>query len=137
MSDARETIQQMIRLWNDRDPAWPDQFDEDAEITAANFKMSGPEAARTFRSLWQDAFPNCQVRTLGIYQDGDVAVLEAVFEGTHTGTLNLPEQSPIEATNQKVSIPFTQVHTVRNGRVRRLTGYFDSAAMMSQLGLGG
>jgi ketosteroid isomerase-like protein len=74
---------------------------------------------------------------VGIYQDGDVAVLEAVFEGTHTGALNVPEQSPLEATNQKVSIPFTQVHTVRNGKVKSLTGYFDSAALMSQLGVGG
>lgn len=136
MDEAREIIDRGVRLWNDRDPAYMDLFTHDAELSIPSFKGSGAEAVRTFYSVWQNAFPDNQVRPVGIYQDGDVGILQGVFEGTHTGALNIPEQSSIEATNQKVSVPFAQIYTVRNGKVKSLTGYFDPAGLMSQLGIG-
>jgi hypothetical protein len=42
--------------------------------------------AEQFYALWQDAFPDTQVRSVMLAEDGDIGVLEALFEGTRTGT---------------------------------------------------
>jgi ketosteroid isomerase-like protein len=74
---------------------------------------------------------------IATHEDGDTLIQEAIFEGTHTGTFNVPEQSPIEATNNKVSLPYTAIITVQDGQIQRFALYFDRAELMSQLGVGG
>jgi predicted ester cyclase len=138
MGGPREILERAISVWNGHDiSGWVEQFADDAEFSGPNFKISGSEAAQMFYSVWHDAFPDNQVRSVAIYEDGDTVILQGVFEGTHTGTFGIPEQSPIEATNQKVSIPFAQINTVRNGKVKGLTGFFDLGGLMSQLRAGG
>jgi predicted ester cyclase len=137
MGDAREAGERMPRLWNGHDiSGWTDLF-ADAELSGPGLKGSGAETARTFYSVWQDAFPDTQVRVRGLYEDGDTVIQEAIFEGTHTGTFNVPGRSPIEATNKKVSLPYTAIATVQNGKVQRFTLYFDRAELMSQLDVDG
>jgi predicted ester cyclase len=137
MGDARETGERLVRLWNDHDPAWSDVFIDNAELRGPGFKCSGSEAGRVVYSPWQDAFPDTQARVIATHEDGDTLIQEAIFEGTHTGTFNVPEQSPIEATNNKVSLPYTAIITVQDGQIQRFALYFDRAELMSQLGVGG
>jgi hypothetical protein len=106
MGDARETGERLLRLWNDHDPAWSDLFVENAELIGPGFKSSGSEAARVIYSPWQDAFPDTHARINDAHEDGDTVIQEAVFEGTHAGTFAIPEQPAIEATNNKVSLPY-------------------------------
>jgi predicted ester cyclase len=137
MSEAREIVDRMIRSWNDHDPAWMDNFSDDAELSAPGIEGSGSEPIRTIYSLWQDAFADVHVRPVAIYVDGDSFSLRAVIEGTHTGTFNAPGLAPIEATNRKISVPFANIATVRNGKVNSLAIYIDRAEVMAQLGVGG
>jgi predicted ester cyclase len=95
---------------------------------------SGLEAVAMFYALRQDAFPDNQVRTVAVFEDGSTGVLQAVFEGTHTATLNAPGQ-PIAATGKRVSLPFVNVSSLTEGKVAAFTLYFDRAELMAQLGL--
>jgi predicted ester cyclase len=88
-------------------------------------------------SLWKEAFPDNQSRVTSTYVEGDTVVQQAVFEGTHTGTFNAPEQAPIEATNKKLALRHVNICTVRNGKVKSWALYFDRADLMDQLGAGG
>jgi hypothetical protein len=49
--------------------------------------------AKTMYHIWQDAFPDNQLKTLQIADGENVVVLEGVFEGTHTATLAAPGRS--------------------------------------------
>jgi len=137
MGDPREVIERAVRVWNDHDNSgWLEQFTDDAELSGPNFKASGSEAARMFYSVWKDAFPDNQVRVVAIYEDGDIGVIQGILEGTHTGTFNAPDQSPLEATNKKVALPYVNVITARNGKIKSLVGYFDLGGLTSQLRAG-
>ena len=76
-------------------------------------------------------------RVQATYLDGDTAIQQAVFEGTHTGSFNVPEQPPIGATNKKVHLPFVNILTTREGKVSSWLLYFDRAELLAQLGVGG
>jgi steroid delta-isomerase-like uncharacterized protein len=138
MSEAREVLDRAIRLWNDHDySGWMELFSDDVELSAPGFEGSGSEALRMTCSLWKDAFPDNQSRVTSTYVEGDTVVQQAVFEGTHTGTFNAPEQAPIEATNKKLALRHVNICTVRNGKVKSWALYFDRADLMDQLGAGG
>lgn len=69
--------------------------------------------ARTFYRIWQDAFPDNQLKTLQIIDGEDAVVLEGVFEGTaaidaHGGS--------ISATGKRVAVPFVSVLGVSGDR---------------------
>jgi ketosteroid isomerase-like protein len=109
MSEAREILDRAIRLWNDHgNRNWVDLFSDDAKLTAPGFEGSGSEAVRRSYSLWQDAFPDCNARIKSTYVDGDTVIQQAIFEGTHTGTLNAPEQAPLDCHQQEGILPIRQ-----------------------------
>ncbi len=87
-----------------------------------------------FYSIWQDAFPDNQVRVGVIFEDDDTAILQADFVGTHTETMNTPDQS-IPATGKRVSIPFVTLSKYDRGKVVNFALYFDRAELLGQLGL--
>ena len=136
MGTAGDLLGANIRAWNDHNEAsWIDQFSPDAMFRGpGGVSGSGTEMARTFYHLWQDAFPDNQVRIVRIVNGDDVAVLEAVFEGTQTGALNAPAGS-IPATGKRVAIPFVTLQDFANDRFTTFALYFDQMELLTQLGL--
>ena len=136
MGEARTLTEHYVKVWNDHDATgWLDSFGADAELVApGGVSGSGAEMVNMFYALWQDAFPDNQVRVVTIVEEGDMSVLEAVFEGTHTGTLNAPGQS-IPATGKRVSVPFVNVSKIDGGKLANFALYFDQAELLGQLGL--
>jgi ketosteroid isomerase-like protein len=65
---------------------------------------------------------------------GELAVQEARFTGTHTGTLRAPS-GDIPATGRSVDLRYVGVQSVENGRVASFHLYFDQAELLTQLGL--
>jgi predicted ester cyclase len=133
---ARDLLEANVRTWNDHDEAsWVDQFSSDATFRGpGGMSGSGTEMARTFYHIWQDGFPDNQVRIVRIVDGGDAAVLEAVFEGTQTNALNAPGGS-IPATGKRVAIPFVTVQGFANDRFTTFALYFDQMELVTQLGL--
>jgi predicted ester cyclase len=136
MGSARTLEEENVRVWNDHDEAsWVNHFRPDATFSApGGVSGSGTEMARTFFHIWQDAFPDNQVKTARVVDGGDVVVLEAVFEGTHTAALDAPGGS-IPATGRRAAIPFVTVSGVADDRFTSLALYFDQIDLLTQLGL--
>ena len=136
MGTVRGLQEAHVKAWNDHDEAsWVETFSPGATLNGpGGVQGSGTDMVKTFYHLWQDAFPDNQARTVRIVDSGDAATLEAVFEGTHTGTLNAPGGA-IPATGKRVALPFVTVAAVADDRFTSFALYFDQMELLSQLGL--
>jgi steroid delta-isomerase-like uncharacterized protein len=135
MGEARAVQEQNTRHWNAHDPAaWVGDFSPDAKIVGPGAGGSGTEMVKTFYSIWQDAFPDNEVEVINIFEDGGTTILQAEFHGTHTETMNAPDQT-IPATGRRVNIPFVTIDRVDGGKIKEFTLYFDRAELLGQLGL--
>jgi predicted ester cyclase len=136
MGDARAVIEQLLQLWNAHDrEGTAALWDGSGEIEAPRGqKLSGVDGWREIYDIWTDGFPDNAVRDVVVRGAGDLAVQEAHFTGTHTGTLRAPT-GDIPPTGRKVDIRYTCVHSVEGGRITSMHLYFDQAEMLIQLGL--
>ena len=135
MSEARTVQDQNIQHWNAHDSAaWVGDFSADAKVVGPGAAGTGTEMVKAFYSIWQDAFPDNEVRVNHIFEDGGTTILQAEFQGTHTQTMNAPDQT-IPATGRRVSIPFVTVDRIDGGKIAEFTLYFDRAELLGQLGL--
>src|SRR3712207_1028212 len=117
MGEARARLEQNVQHWNAHDSAaWVGDFSPDAQIVGPGASGLGTEMVRTFYSIWQDAFPNNEVRVTDIFEDGAAAILQAEFRGTQTETMNAPEQT-IPATGKRVNIPFVTINRFDGGKI--------------------
>ena len=136
LGETKKFIEKSVDVWNAHDKArWTSDVAEDCEFKVpGGITGTGRELRDMLFSMWTDAFPNNRIAPSGIGEDGEYAILEAVFEGTHTGTLNAPT-GPIPATGKKISVPFVTTSTVKNGSYKTFHLYFDQVELMTQLGL--
>lgn len=137
MDDIKSLVTRSYDTWNahDRD-GWLACFNDDAEFKGpGGLAAQGPDAGRMFWSIWQDAFPDCQVTMNVAVAEGNNAIQEAVFSGTHTGVLHTPSSGDIPPTGKSVAIPYMLGLTYRDGNWSSLHLIFDQVEMMTQLGL--
>lgn len=83
---------------------------------------------------WLTAFPDARLVIDHITSSGDVVVVEYTGSGTHTGPLPTPA-GDVAATGRPAMLAFCDVVTVRDGRIAQIREYFDTLALLSQLGL--
>jgi steroid delta-isomerase-like uncharacterized protein len=123
--------------WNER------QFDKIAELMAADgeivlvgsdTRFGGPSGAIEFSQMWADGFPDGRVKIDNVVVSGDYVVLQFTGKGTQTGVLKSPT-GEIPATGRSVTIHLCDVHEIRDGKIRSVQSYFDSASMLMQLGV--
>jgi predicted ester cyclase len=88
-----------------------------------------------FWSLWQDAFPDCHSAINVAVAEGDDAIQESVFSGTHTQVFHTPDNGDIPPTGKSVAIPYTLGLTYRDGKWASFRLNFDQLELMTQLGL--
>lgn len=136
MGDTRRSVERNIESWNAHDKmAWTGDIADGCQLTApGGISGSGRELRDMFYSLWTDAFPDNQIKAGVIVVEGENAVLEATFEGTHTGVLNAPT-GPIQPTRKQVKVPFVSVSKIRDDKFTSLHLLFDQVELMTQLGL--
>jgi predicted ester cyclase len=94
-------------------------------------ERAGAEAAVAVAEYYTTAFPDLsfEVRA-GHAPSDDVAILELIARGTHTGPLG-----DVPPTGRSGEVVACNVGEVRDGRIIREREYFDTFAIMSQLGL--
>ena len=136
MGHAKDLIDRSLKSWSARQfGEWSADYAEDAELTGpGGLTGRGRDIQQAFYSIWQDGFPDNQITNVRITEDGDRAVLEAVFEGTHTGVLKAPS-GDIPPTGQRVAIPFVGTYTLGGGQYTSFRLYFDQMDLITQLGL--
>jgi steroid delta-isomerase-like uncharacterized protein len=123
--------------WNAR------QFDKIADLMAADGEIvivgsdthfRGPSGAVEFSQMWADGFPDGRVRIDNVIASGDHVVLQFTGDGTQTGPLKSPA-GEIPATGRPMTLKLCDVHEIRDGKIRLVQTYFDSASMLMQLGV--
>jgi steroid delta-isomerase-like uncharacterized protein len=96
----------------------------------------GKTACAQFYAGWFEAFPDAhvQVHDLHLAADGDVAVEEGTFTGTHQGVLRSPA-GDVPPTGRPVAVDYIQVLRFRDGKHISFNLMFDRLLMLEQLGL--
>lgn len=137
MDSINSLVTRSYDLWNahDRD-AWVGCFNDDVAFKGpGGLAGKGLDAARMFWSIWQDAFPDCQATINVAVAEGNEAIQEGVFSGTHTEVLHTPNSGDIPPTGKGVALPFTLGTTYRDGKWSSFRLIFDQVDLMTQLGL--
>lgn len=103
-----------------------------------NFKAEMPgQPAKDFDAFKTEhqgaaaAFPDGKVEVLDVAAEGDRVYLNYHWSGTNKGEL-MPGVPP---TGKKVDMTGVSVMTFQNGKITRMQDFYDSQAMMVQLGL--
>jgi steroid delta-isomerase-like uncharacterized protein len=89
------------------------------------------EAGVAVVELYTTAFPDLSFEFRATHAPSDdVSVAEIVARGTHTGPLD-----GIPPTGRRAEVVGCNVVEIRDGRIHRERDYFDTGALMRQLGL--
>jgi steroid delta-isomerase-like uncharacterized protein len=132
-----EIARKLYEHWNAR------EFDQVAELMAddgeivivgSDTRFRGQDGSLEFSRMWADGFPDGKVTIDRTISSGDTVVLEFTGTGTHTGTLRGPA-GDIPATGRSVTLHLCDVHDIHDGKIRRVSSYFDSASLLQQLGV--
>jgi predicted ester cyclase len=123
--------------WNER------QFDKIAELMApdgeivlvgSDTRFRGPSGAIEFSRMWADGFPDGRVKIDNVIASGDHVVVQYTGTGTQTGPLKSPT-GEIPATGRSITLDLCDIQEIRDGTIRLVQSYFDSASMLMQLGV--
>ena len=137
MEDNAAIARKLHESWNERD------FDRVASLMAndgeivlvgSGTRFRGPDGAREFSRMWADGFPDGKVTIDRTCASGDCVCLEYTGRGTHTGTLRSPT-GDIPATGRSVTLQLCDVVEIRDGKIRSVHSYFDSASLLVQIGV--
>jgi len=106
----------------------------DIDFLAAGAPLSGSEQVAGFVGGYKAAFPDMDFVLRGWVEEGDTAVAEGSFTGTHTGPLQSP-MGEVPPTGRSIDLPFTTVFQARDGKLTAHRAYWDNVGFMAQLGL--
>ena len=94
----------------------------------------GKAACAQFFAGWFGAFPDAHVEVHALHLDGDVAVEEGTFTGTHHGVLRSPA-GDIPPTGRPVAVDYVHVLHYRDGKHVSFNLSYDRLQMIEQLGV--
>ena len=69
-----------------------------------------------------------------VYVSGQVVVVQLALQGTHRGTLKLP-QGEVAATGNRMDAPCCDVFELEDGKIKRFDCYPSGTAIFAQLGI--
>jgi steroid delta-isomerase-like uncharacterized protein len=109
---------------------------DDFELSdlAAGRTFHGPAGLREWLDLFRTALPDARTEVVNVLADGGRVASEHIGRGTHDGPFVTPAGS-IPPTGRSVELRIGEFYELRDGRIARLSAYYDSATMLRQLGL--
>jgi steroid delta-isomerase-like uncharacterized protein len=137
MPDNSSIARSLYDRWNER------EFDEVAGLMAGDgeivlvgsgTRFVGPEGSIDFSRMWADGFPDGRVQVDNVFTAGDSVAVEYTGTGTQTGPLRSPG-GEIPATGRSVTLHLCDVLEIKDGKIRSVRSYFDSASLLMQLGV--
>lgn len=136
MAEAKQVLQRAIAAWNRGDV---DGFSGLAGpavriVASGGIDLRGPEGMRQYYALWRTACPNNSATYRNIVGEGDRAIGEGTFTGTHEGPLHHPA-GDIPPTGRSVNLDFVGALRTADGKFMSFRVYFDVLELMAQLGL--
>ncbi len=131
--DNAAIIREVHKAWNEKNlDRYATYATADARVT--NVPFGAKLGFREYGEIWARAFPDGQIDLTNLVAQGDLVMTEFTGRGTHTGVLQTPT-GEIQPTGRRVEMSFAEVYRLRNGKVTEGKLYFDSATMLTQLGL--
>lgn len=133
MASAADVHREMVDAFNQR--AW-DKFRSLAHPQYSytggdgQEQTGGPEAGLGIAQMYASAFPDARLEVRRVYVQGDTAIAEMAYSGTHRGEL-----MGIAPTGKHVEGIICNVIELRDGKIHREREYFDMLHMMTQLGV--
>jgi steroid delta-isomerase-like uncharacterized protein len=136
MANVTEIAKAATSAYNDKD--WgklKELFAADAvyDEKASQRRVQGVEQIIEAWKGWGAAIPDSKGAFVRELVSGDVAVLEVVWKGVHSGPLQTPS-GVIAASNKPIELAASQVVQVEGGKVKSFTHYFDMATLLTQIG---
>jgi steroid delta-isomerase-like uncharacterized protein len=133
MSQPTEIAQKWLDAMNRHDVGemaslcWEDAVgDEVAEPSPYEGRES---IAKSYRELFS-GFPDCRSEVLNAFSGQDQALVEVRWWGT-----NKAEFRGLPATGKFVDIRIAYIFKVQEGKICKITEYYDGAAVARQMGL--
>lgn len=106
----------------------------DIEYWDSMASVSGIQAVGEYLKAWSTAFPDATVTVDDVITSGDQAVGHMLYKGTQTGPLVGPA-GEIPPTGKPVELKGAAWITIRDGKIARFQGFYDTMTMMVQLGV--
>ncbi len=138
MTDNNDaTAREFYDAWNARD------FDRVAGLVArdgeivlvgSGARFVGSEGAKQWSLGWAGGFPDGEVSIDRVLSAGDDVVVQFTGRGTHTGDFVTPGGT-LPPTGRRAALQFCDVMHLRGGRITSMHSYFDTASLLTQLGL--
>ncbi len=101
---------------------------------ATRRRTTGADEAIALWKGWAQAFPDSKATFHDAVAQGDTAVLEVTWKGTHQGPLQMPSGS-VAATGKRIEVRACCIIQLSGEKGRLQRQYFDMATMLEQLGL--
>jgi CheY-like chemotaxis protein/predicted ester cyclase len=134
---SEEVVRKKIEAFNSHDPEQlrplysPGvQQQVSGSVVAEGFD----EMAAFFQEMMWDPFPDFTISLERVVEQGDVAFVEGRAVGTHTGPLREPG-GDIPPTGRGVDFAWADCYEIEDGRIVASHLYFDTLAVLGQLGL--
>ncbi|HZD02413.1 MAG TPA: ester cyclase [Actinomycetes bacterium] len=136
MSAYRELLDRYVELYNAGDlDAVMDLYAEDAVQLMPDGTFAGRSAIRERLARDLDACPDVHHTVRSFVEQGDAFADEWTFVGTHTGPFRMPDGTQLPPTGKRVEIRGMELCVVRDGKLVVDNLYYDSMAVLVQLGL--
>lgn len=98
--------------------------------------VRGRDAIRDSEADLLAAFGDVAVEVRNLVAEGSTCVAEVVLRATHRGPLDVGDEEPLAATGRRIELPSVWCFDLDDdGSVVEERDYFDSATLMTQLGL--
>lgn len=132
MSNTEEIARKYHDAWNKRDwDGYRSMMHAEYSYTGGDGqRMDDPDAGVGVGQRFAAAFPDGTINVQKVHVAGDVAIVEFIGRGTHSGDL-----MGIPPTGKKVEIMVCDVLEMRDGKIHTEREYMDFATMMQQLGV--
>ena len=107
-------------------------YTEDAvadEVPEPEVFAGKKKITEAYRELFH-AFPDCKSTITNYFAGGDHVLFEIIWEGTHKA-----EFRGTPATDKVVKLRIAYLFKLREGKISRITEYYDAATILQQLDL--
>ena len=136
MSAYSELLDHYVERYNAGDlDACMELYAEDAVQAMHDGVFKGRTAIHDRLASDLVTFPDLTYTVVSFFEQGDRFADEWTIGGTHTGPFALPDGTQVPPTGRRVEIRGMEFVEVRDGKIVVDNLYYDSLAVIAQLGL--
>lgn len=134
--ESKATVERLLKAINthDLEAAARETTSDSVLVVPGDMTVKGTQAIKEYNKNWITAFPDAKIETKTIFAMGKQVAIDAVFTGTHNGTLKTP-MGDLQPTGRKVNGQFLEVFEVDRGLIKNAHLIFDQVQLMTQLGM--